>query len=126
MTRYTNFKMRISEGQKDKLKKTFFSNCESIIIRLMFSDLHGEDAIGLTNSQLDRLVKAYEENKSITIRPSKNAISSKHENRRMIFTGVSRIDSIPNRNCFTRIRSWGFIRAGEHGSIKSNWKRIVS
>ena len=75
----------------------------------MFSVLHGEDVIALTNSQLDRLVKAYEEKKGMTIRMS---------NRRRIFTGVSRIDSIPNRNCFSRIRSWGFIRTGEHGSTK--------
>ena len=53
MTCYTNFQMRISEGQKDKLKKAFESNCESITIRLTFSDLHGEDVIALTNSQLD-------------------------------------------------------------------------
>ena len=71
MTRYTNFKMRISEGQKDKLKKAFESNCESITIRLTFSDLHAEDVIALTNSQLDRLVKAYEEKKGMTIRMSK-------------------------------------------------------
>ena len=58
LTCYTNFKMRISEGRKDKLKKAFESNCESITIRLTFSDLHGEDVIALTNSQLDRLVKA--------------------------------------------------------------------
>ena len=57
LTRYTNFKMRISEGQKDKLKKAFESNCVSITIRLTFSDLHGEDVIALTNSQFDRLVK---------------------------------------------------------------------
>ena len=68
MTRYTNFKMRISEGQKDKLKKAFESNCESITIGLTFSDLHREDVIALTNSQLDRLVKAYEEKKGMTIR----------------------------------------------------------
>ena len=67
MTRYTNFKMRISEGQKDKLKKAFESNCESITIRLTFSDMHGEVVIALTNSQLDRLVKAYEENKGMTM-----------------------------------------------------------
>ena len=50
MTRYTDFKMRISEGQKDKLKEAFESNCESITIRLTFSDLHGEDVIALTSS----------------------------------------------------------------------------
>ena len=53
--------MRISEGQKDKLKKAFESNWKSITIRLTFSDLHGEDIIALTNSQLDRLVESNEE-----------------------------------------------------------------
>ena len=70
--------MRISEGQKDKLKKAFESNCGSITIRLTFSDLHGEDVIASTNSQLDRLVKAYGEKKGMKIRMSKNAISPQH------------------------------------------------
>ena len=56
--------MPISEGQKDKLKKAFESNCKSITIRLTFSDLHDEDFIALTNSQLDRLVEAYEKRKA--------------------------------------------------------------
>ena len=67
--------MRISEGQKDKLKKAFESNCESITIRVTFSELHGEDVIALTNSQLDRLVKAYEEKKGMTIRMSKTQLA---------------------------------------------------
>ena len=75
MTRYTNFKIRISEGQKDKLKKAFESNCESITTRFKFSDLHGEDVIALTKSQLDRLVEAYEEKKGMTIRMSKTQLS---------------------------------------------------
>ena len=75
MTRYTNFKMPISEGQKDKLKKAFECNCESATIRLSFSDLHGEDVIALTNPKLDRLVKAYEEKKGVTIRMSKTQLA---------------------------------------------------
>ena len=75
MTRYTNFKMRISEGEKDKLKKSFESNCESITIRFKFSELHGEDIIALTKSQLDRLVEAYEEKKGMTIRMSKTQLA---------------------------------------------------
>ena len=63
--------MRISEGQKDKLKKAFESNRKSITIRLKFSDLHGEDVIAITNSQLDRQVEAYEEKKGMTIKMSK-------------------------------------------------------
>ena len=58
-------------GSKDKLKKAFESNCETITIRLTFSDLHGEDVNTLTNSQVNRLVEAYEEKKSMTIRMSK-------------------------------------------------------
>ena len=68
MKHYTNIKMRISEGQKDKIKKAFESNSKSITIRFKFSDLYGEDVIALTKSQVDRLVKAYEEKKGITIR----------------------------------------------------------
>ena len=71
MTRYTNVKMRISEGQRDKLKKAFEYNCKSITIRLTFSDLHSEDFIAITNSQFDRLVEAYEEKKGMTIKMSK-------------------------------------------------------
>ena len=75
MTRYINVKMRISKGQKDKLKKAFESNCESITIRLTFSDLHGEDVIALTKSQLDRLVETYEEKKGMTIKMSKTQLA---------------------------------------------------
>ena len=71
MTRYTNVKVRISEGQKDKHKKAFESYSKSITIRLTISHLHVEDVIALTNSQLDSLVEAYEEKKGLTIRMSK-------------------------------------------------------
>ena len=50
MTNYTNVKVRISECQKDKLKKAFASNCEIITNRLTFTDLHGEDVIAITKS----------------------------------------------------------------------------
>ena len=75
MSNFANFKMRISEGQKDKLKKAFESNCESITIRLTFSDLHGEDVIVITKSQLDGLVKAYEANKGMTIKMAKTQLA---------------------------------------------------
>ena len=68
MANYINSKVRISEGQKDKLKKAFESNCESITIRLTFTDLHGEDIITITKSQLDTLLKAYQENQGIIMK----------------------------------------------------------
>ena len=74
MTHYTNIKMRISEGQKDKIKKAFECNSKSMTIRFKFSDLHGEDVIALTKSQIDRLVEAYEEKKGMTIRMSKTQL----------------------------------------------------
>ena len=71
MTHYTNIKMRISEGQRDKIKKVFESNGKYITICFAFSVLYGEDGIALTKSQVDRLVEAYEEKKGMTIRMSK-------------------------------------------------------
>ena len=47
MTNFTNVEVRLSEDQKDKLKK---ANCESITNRLSFSDLQGEDVIAITKS----------------------------------------------------------------------------
>ena len=58
---YANIKMRITEGQKDKIKKAFESNSKSITIRFKCSHLYGEDVIALTKSHVDRLVEAYEE-----------------------------------------------------------------
>ena len=67
--------MRISEGQKDKIKKAIESNSKFITIRFGYTDLYGEDVIALTKSQVDRLVKAYEEKKGITIRMSKTQLA---------------------------------------------------
>ena len=75
MTHYTNIKMRISEGQKDKIKKAIESNSKSITIRFGYTDLYGVDVIALTKSQVNRVVKAYEEKKGITIRMSKTQLA---------------------------------------------------
>ena len=75
MTHYTNIKMRISEGQNDKIKKAFESISKSITIRFKFSDLHGEDVIALTKTQVHRLVEAYEEKKGMTIIMSKTQLA---------------------------------------------------
>ena len=75
MTHYTNIKMRVSEGQKEKIKKAFERNSKYITIRFKFSDVHGEDVIAVTKSQVDRLVEAYEETKGMTIRMSKTQLA---------------------------------------------------
>ena len=66
--------MRISKGQKDKIKKAFESNSKSITIRFEFWDLHGEDIVALTKSQVDKLVEAYEEKKGLIIRMPKTQL----------------------------------------------------
>ena len=75
MTSYTNVKVRISEGQRDKLNKVFESNCESIATRLTSTDLNGEDVIVITKSKLSRLMKAYEANKDMTIKMSRSQMA---------------------------------------------------
>ena len=75
MTIYTNVKVRISVGQKDKLKKAFGSNCESIAIRLTSSDLNGEDVIAITKSQLGRLMKAHEAKTGMIIKMARRQMA---------------------------------------------------
>ena len=67
--------MRISEGQKDKIKKEIESNSKFITIRFGYTELYEEDVIALTKSQVDRLVKACEEKKGLTIRISKTQLA---------------------------------------------------
>ena len=67
--------MRISEGQKEKIKKAFECNSKYITIRFKCSDLYGEDVIALTKSQVDRLMEAYEEMKDLTIRMSETQLA---------------------------------------------------
>ena len=67
--------MRISEGQKDKIKKAFECNSKSITIRFKLSDLYDKDVIALAKSQIERLVEAYEEKKGMTIIMSKTQLA---------------------------------------------------
>ena len=75
MTSYNNVKVRISEGQKDKLKIALESNYESIPIRLTYFDLNGEDVIDITKLQLCRLMKVYEANKGMAIKMSRRQLA---------------------------------------------------
>ena len=75
MTSYTNVKVWISWGQKDKITKSFESNCESIAIRFTSPVQNGEDVIAVTKSQLGRLMKAYEAKKGKTIKMSRRQMA---------------------------------------------------
>ena len=70
MTRYTNVKVNISEGQKEKLQHPIKAGCPAVSIRLDREDLEGGDIPAVTNSQVKKLAKALENAKGIMIRMS--------------------------------------------------------
>ena len=70
MTSYTNVKVNISEGQKEKLQRAIKAGCSAVSIRLGHEDLKGNDILAVNNSQAKKLAKVHEDGKSITIRMS--------------------------------------------------------
>ena len=70
MTEYINVKVNISEGQKEKLQHAIKANCSALSIRLGHEDLQGNDILAVTRSQANKLAKAHENGKGITIRMS--------------------------------------------------------
>ena len=70
MTSYTNVKVNISEGQKEKLQHAIKAGCSAVSIRIGHKDLQGNDILAVTNSQAKKLGKAHENGKGITIRMS--------------------------------------------------------
>ena len=70
MTMYTNVKVNISEGQKEKLQHAIKAGCSAVLIRLGHEDLEGDNILAVTNSQVKKLAKALENGRGITIRMS--------------------------------------------------------
>ena len=70
MTQYINVKVKISEGQKEKLQHALKANCSAVSIRLNHEDLNGNDILAITKSQAKKMTKAHENGKGITIRMS--------------------------------------------------------
>ena len=70
MTRYTNVKVNISEGQKEKLQHAIKVGCPAVSICLGHEDLEGNDILAVTDSQVKKLAKALKNGKGITIRMS--------------------------------------------------------
>ena len=77
MTRYINVKVNISEWQKEKLQHAIKANCSAVSIRLGHEDLQGNDILVVTNSQANKLAKAHENGKGITIKMSSNQLKHK-------------------------------------------------
>jgi len=73
MSRYTNCKVNISEGQKDKIKRALQAGT-GVSIKLSHSDLNGEHLLALTQAQIKKLAKAYQDGKGVTIKMSKTQL----------------------------------------------------
>ena len=122
MTRYTNVKVNISEGQKEKLLHAIKAGCPAVSIRLGHEDLQGNDILAITTSQAKKLAKTHENGKGVTIRMSSSQL--KH-NKKIEggFLGLSQInrESFTNvsENRFTGVRHWRSFRISFNGSIKS-------
>ena len=70
MSQYEKYNVNISEGQKRKLRNALQVG-GPVSIRLGHEDFDGDDVIALTNSQVNKIRKAYEGGKGATIKMSK-------------------------------------------------------
>jgi len=70
---YTNVPVNISENQQQKLKHAVDTK-SPVSIRLGYKDLCGSDVLASTNSQVNRMTKAYENGKGITIEMSRRQV----------------------------------------------------
>ena len=72
MTKYTNVKVNISEGQKEKLHHAIKAGC--LATSIGHKDLQGNKSIAVTNSQAKKLARAQENGKGITTRMTSNQL----------------------------------------------------
>ena len=70
---YTNVKVNISVGQKEKLKRALETGTQ-LSLHLSHSDLAGEHAIALTQLQLNKLNKEKQAGKGVNIKMSKTQV----------------------------------------------------
>jgi len=70
---YTNAHVNIFENQQQKLKHALDTK-SPVSIRHGNEDLCGNDVLALTNSQLNRMTKAFHNGKGITIKMSKRQV----------------------------------------------------
>src|SRR6218665_2109185 len=73
MNRYTNIKVHVSEGQKDKMKRAVEAGMGGNI-RLSHEDLSREHILAPTRTQINKMAKAYRSGTGITIKISKSQL----------------------------------------------------
>jgi|ERR1700733_14249660 len=73
LSRYTNTKLNISDGQKDRIKRAMQAGSD-VSIKLKHDDLSGEHVLALTQGQINKMTKAYQKGNGVTIRMSKSQL----------------------------------------------------
>ena len=74
MSQYEKYSVNISEGQKRKLHNALQVG-GPVSIRLGHEDFDGDDVIALTNSQVNKMRKAYQGGKGVTIKMSETQLA---------------------------------------------------
>lgn len=64
---YINYKINVSEAQRDKIRNAIEDGDDRITIRLGYEDLSGSDIVALTKTQVNAIAKAKAKNKGLTI-----------------------------------------------------------
>ena len=68
MSKYTNVKVNIAEGQRKKLKSALENSIDQVSIHLDSQDLmRGEDVLAVTKRQLNNLTKAFQSRKGVRL-----------------------------------------------------------
>ena len=74
MTQYIDVYVNISDGQKQKLKHAIDAGCTITSLQLGKDDLEGVHKLAITTAQYNKLKRAVEQGKGITIRISKKQL----------------------------------------------------
>ena len=118
---YTDVNVNISDSQKQKVKKELAAVTQ-FSLRLSHEDLVGNDVIAVTQSQLNRLKKAHEAGKGVTIKMSKSQVAH-NEGTRRISAAASRSGvagaSVSYWHRFTGCRCWSTIKSCQYWCAKT-------
>jgi len=93
-------------------------------IRLSYEDMCGSDALAMTNSQVNRMTKAYQNGKGITIKMSKRQVvhNMKTEGGFLSFLAGLAAKALPlfGKDRSPNIGDWGTVRCRVGFGAKSN------
>ena len=90
MTTYYEYKVNLSEGQKEKLAKAV-ENSSPITLRLSKNTLVGNDEMMLTKSQINKLQKAKQKNSGAEIKISKSQIKKSIKQGGSLWTSLLKL-----------------------------------